>query len=325
MSLQTLSWLVILTVCFASFTTPRSAHSQDPQTAPTTSLTSATKPTDRFVDVGGIRLSYVDWGGHGPVVLFLAGFGNDAHVFDTFAPLFIGDFHAIGLTRRGFGSSDKPQDGYDVATRTRDIAGFLDAIGIDHVNFVGHSMAGDEMTLFASLYPDRVDRLVYLDAAYDHAKALDLMLMDPGTPPLFERMILDARHSARASSVQVPDMPPPAQWNVLVKTLSGISGYHIEYSHVKAPSLALYANPGHYDGIEPATPEAERRRMERWWTERQRPSDVANIAKFRREAQRGEVVEVQGASHYLFLGTTQTKVAEKTIAFLSQGAHRPIY
>lgn len=314
-----LSWLAVLTVCLVSFVAPPAARSQDARTASTTSRAPQPKPIDRFVDADGIRLHYVDWGGHGPVVLFLAGFGNDAHVFDTFAPLFTANFHAIGLTRRGFGASEKPADGYDLATRVRDIVSFLDAIGADRVYIVGHSMAGDEMTVLASLHPERVDRLVYLDAAYDHSKVLDLMLEDPGTPPMFERLILEARNSTNANDVKVPDMPPAATWDVLVKTVRAMSAYHIDYSRMTAPALAIYAEPGHYAGIEEGTPEPQRKKMERWWLERQRPSDLLNIRQFRRQASRGKVFEVRGAEHYLFQGATQSLVFAQTDTFLRQG------
>ncbi len=39
-----------------------------------------------FVNVNNIRLHYLDWGGNGPLLLFLAGVGNNAHIFDGFAP-----------------------------------------------------------------------------------------------------------------------------------------------------------------------------------------------------------------------------------------------
>src|ERR1700694_1084131 len=80
----------------------------------------ANKPSSAksgFVTVNGVKLHYLDWGGHGKTVLLLAGFRNTAHVFDRFAPKFTDRFHVIGLTRRGFGESDKPKSGYDVATR----------------------------------------------------------------------------------------------------------------------------------------------------------------------------------------------------------------
>jgi non-heme chloroperoxidase len=304
------SGFVLSMICFVAFLAA-------PQLRATgTPSESKASPVERIADIGDVRLQFVDWGGKGPVVLFLAGFGNDAHVFDTFAPLFTASFHAIGLTRRGFGRSDKPAGGYDLATRTHDIAALLDALDIRVVDIIGHSMAGDEMTLFASQYPDRVDRLVYLDAAYDHSRTLDLMLEDPGTPPLFQRLILEARGSAKADTIKVPDMPSPADWNVLVQTIRSLSAYHIDYSRVKAPALAIYANPGRYPDIEGGTPASQRREMERWWAQRQRPSDLANIERFRSQAVNGKVIELKGAKHYLFTGSTQASVAEEVRVFL---------
>jgi pimeloyl-ACP methyl ester carboxylesterase len=110
---------------------------------------------DGFVSANGIKLHYVAWGGSGDTILFLPGFNDSAHVYDQFAPRFADRFHVIGLTRRGVGESDKPKDGYDASTRVEDIRHFLDALGIDRVILIGHSMAGDELTLFASRFPQR--------------------------------------------------------------------------------------------------------------------------------------------------------------------------
>lgn len=120
-----------------------------------------------FVNVNGIRLHYLDWGGDGPVLLFLAGLGTTAHIFDQFAPRFIDKFHVLALTRRGHGESDYPDTGYDLDTLIEDIRHFLDALKIEHAILAGHSMAGIELSHFAVVYPQRVLKLVYLDAAYD--------------------------------------------------------------------------------------------------------------------------------------------------------------
>ena len=119
-----------------------------------------------LVDVNGIRLHYLDWGGNGPILLFLAGMGCNAHIFDRFAPRFTDQFHVLALTRRGHGESDHPETGYDINTLTEDIRLFLDALKIDRVILAGHSMAGVEMSHFAAIHPERLLRLVYLDAAY---------------------------------------------------------------------------------------------------------------------------------------------------------------
>jgi len=97
---------------------------------------------------------------------FLAGLGCNAHIYDRIAPRFIDQFHALALTRRGHGESDYPETGYDIDTLADDIRQFMDILKIDQAVLIGHSLAGIELSHFAALYPERVVKLVYLDAAY---------------------------------------------------------------------------------------------------------------------------------------------------------------
>ena len=124
-----------------------------------------------FVSVNGISLHYLDWEGSGDVLLFLAGMGCNAHIFDDLAPRFTDAFHVMALTRRGHGESDHPETGYDVDTLTEDLCQFLDALGIEKVILAGHSMANIELSHFSALYPERVRKLIFLDAAYDRNSA----------------------------------------------------------------------------------------------------------------------------------------------------------
>src|SRR5262249_5483247 len=67
----------------------------------------------QFITVDeGVKLEVVDWGGSGRPVVLLAGLGNDAHVFDKFAPKLTATYHVYGITRRGFGASSSPASGY---------------------------------------------------------------------------------------------------------------------------------------------------------------------------------------------------------------------
>jgi hypothetical protein len=43
------------------------------------------KPVSRFVAVNGARLEYLDWGGDGASLVFLAGLGGTAYVFNDLA------------------------------------------------------------------------------------------------------------------------------------------------------------------------------------------------------------------------------------------------
>lgn len=79
------------------------------------------------VPANGTTLHYVDYGGTGPALVFLAGLGNSAHVFDEFAPRFTDAWHVYAFTRRGYGESGRPRDGFDTGTLAEDVAALLDS------------------------------------------------------------------------------------------------------------------------------------------------------------------------------------------------------
>jgi pimeloyl-ACP methyl ester carboxylesterase len=108
-----------------------------------------------FVEVEpGVKLEVLDWGGSGEVMVLLTGLGDNAHVFDYFAFQFTNFFHVIGITRRGWLPSSQPQNGYDVETRAADDITVLEALGIKKAVFVGHSIAGSELSKIAVKYPN---------------------------------------------------------------------------------------------------------------------------------------------------------------------------
>jgi len=98
----------------------------------------------------GVQLEVLDWGGTGETMLLLTGLGNTAHVYDDFAHQFTDRFHVIGITRRGFGRSSQPAQGYDLTTRARDDVKILDSLNIREAVFVGHSIAGTERNMTTS-------------------------------------------------------------------------------------------------------------------------------------------------------------------------------
>jgi len=141
-------------------------------------------PLDGFVTVApGVDLHYLDFGGEGNPILLLAGLGNTANVFRGLTPLLTDHHRVLALTRCGFGRSSQPSTGYDPATLAGDVAAVLDDLGIQKADLVGHSIAGEEMSRFAVDYPERLDRLVYLDAAYDRTLPSDPLTAAWATPP----------------------------------------------------------------------------------------------------------------------------------------------
>jgi pimeloyl-ACP methyl ester carboxylesterase len=119
-------------------------------------------PVDREV-----TLEVLEWGGSGRPIVLLAGLGNTAHVFDDFAPQLASLGHVYGITRRGYGRSSVPQQGYDADRLADDVVAVLDALELGRPLLIGHSIAGEELTSLAARYASRVGGLVYLDAVGD--------------------------------------------------------------------------------------------------------------------------------------------------------------
>lgn len=116
-----------------------------------------------------VKLEVLDWGGAGRPLVFLAGLGGTAHVFDTFAPQFTGKYHVYGITRRGYGKSDKPEPtvaNYSADRLGDDVLAVIDALKLDKPVLVGHSIAGEELSSIGTRHPEKVAGLIYLDAGY---------------------------------------------------------------------------------------------------------------------------------------------------------------
>ncbi len=269
-----------------------------------------------LVTANGIKQHYLDWGGTGDVIIMLAGLGNDAHVFDEIAPSFTDKFRVVGLTRRGFGATERPAAGYDTATRVEDIRSFMDSQKITRAHFVGHSLAGDEMTQFATLYPQRVVKMVYLDAAYDRRTFFTCSSdMPGGMPDSFRRISGEALNCPGWEKIVAPDMPPPDMVNVQVSTMRSAAKFAPDYTKISAPSLAIYADAElpQTAGVLDAETTAK---LKTWWKEKQVPVTRANFDQFRKQMKNGQVVEIKGSTHYVFVGPYRDQVVTLTRDFL---------
>jgi non-heme chloroperoxidase len=147
---------VLALVCILIVTGPAHAQWQDPS-AHRVSLVQVDKDA---------RLEVLDWGGSGRPVVLLAGLGNTAHVFDDFAEKLKTEHRVIGITRRGYGGSSAPEQGYTTDRLADDVIAVIDTLGLKKPVIVGHSIAGLELSSIGSRHAARVGGLVYLDATF---------------------------------------------------------------------------------------------------------------------------------------------------------------
>jgi len=273
-----------------------------------------------FVTVApDVRLEVLDWGGSGETMVLLTGSGDNAHVYDQFAYQFTEYFHVIGITRRGYGRSSQPAQGYDLETRARDDIAVLDTLNIRQAVFVGHSLAGTELSKLGAVYPDRVEKLVYLDALDIGSGGWSALPQPPLAPELttadMESVQRFAAASARddgyrkplaaicnmirtdpAGRVVGPVTPP----EIGGKILAGLQP--ADYARIRAPALGIFnritpqLRLPYYWSLPPAQQDEFNRNvaaLSKW-------VDAA-IQHFRSDVKRSRVVELHDTNHYVYI------------------------
>ena len=236
----------------------------DAQAAP--SWTDVSPHRSLFVEGDNVRLNYLDWGGDGPPLILIHGIANSPHIFDELAPLLRDRFHVVAYARRGHGQSEAPAGSYDSKVLVSDLVHLLDNLHIERANFLGWSMGGNEVTEFAGLYPERVDKIVYLEGGYDWSdptffKAFTEMLAVNSPTPETLRSLDALRDWYRAAWIgrdvqwtpaleaflrdavrvepngTVDPVPSIEVFGALIHTLGT---WRRDYTKVRTPALAIY-------------------------------------------------------------------------------------
>lgn len=315
---------------------PADLAAQTPQQA--TAWTDPAPHLVRFLHVTPeVQLEILDFGGSGPPVVFLSGLGDTGHSFDEFAPKFTDHWHVYAITRRGYGASSHPDSGYGMPRLAEDVRTVLDSLGLRNVTLIGHSLGGDELTKIASTWPERISKLVYLDAAHDRVALLDSLIGPdwPEDPPMTPadsaspeavRAYLATVYGFRLNEAEVHQWfeydtlghmirqrtPDSVGMRLILPQVE-----HPAYAKVKARVLAFYDVPtsaaamfsrfGSGDSTYRAMAvKAFNRSAE--WTARER-------ARLKREIPGARIIELRDSNHYVFIAS-EAEVLRETRRFL---------
>lgn len=115
--------------------------------------------------VRGVRIHYVS-AGEGMPVLLLHGFPQTWYCWRRVIPVLAKHFRVIAPDLKGYGDSDKPRRGYDVATAGEEWGEFMNALDVDRFDLVGHDWGGIIAWRMALEYPGRIRRLAILNAPF---------------------------------------------------------------------------------------------------------------------------------------------------------------
>jgi non-heme chloroperoxidase len=131
----------------------------------------------------GVNLEYVEKGNKdATAVIFLHGFSDSWHSFETVMKMLPPGLHLVSLSQRGHGNSSKPNEGYHSKDFANDLSLFISEKKLGRSIIVGHSMGGFVAQQFALSYPELTKALVLVgtDAYFGD---------NPGLPEFLEGIL----------------------------------------------------------------------------------------------------------------------------------------
>ncbi len=128
------------------------------------------EPRSFHVDgADGHRIHVLEWSTEGVPLLFVHGFGNTARIWEDAAQVVAPFYRTLAVDLRGHGDSDRdPEHRYAYEDLARDLEAVTEALGIERLVLVGHSLGGRTSITFAGRNLERLAGLVIVDTGPEH-------------------------------------------------------------------------------------------------------------------------------------------------------------
>ena len=126
--------------------------------------------TDRFLIINGLNIHFREWGDSQlPPLIILHGFDAHSRSWDHVAAALADRYHIIVPDIRGNGESSWAPE-YSWHLFIADTLSLMDALSLSQSILCGHSMGGRTSYMLASRYPERVTKLIIVEAVPDDPK-----------------------------------------------------------------------------------------------------------------------------------------------------------
>jgi non-heme chloroperoxidase len=111
----------------------------------------------------GVSLYYLE-AGSGKQILMIPGWSQSAEQFKHQITGLSDRYRVIAVDMRGHGESEKPEFGYKISRLAKDVRDMIEALDLDEVNILGHSMGSSVIWNYYDLFgPERLSKLLLID------------------------------------------------------------------------------------------------------------------------------------------------------------------
>ncbi len=112
---------------------------------------------------GQVTLNYIQQGRGDVTLLFLHGWCINSHYWTDQIVHFSKSYTVYAVDLPGFGKSVAAREQWTIEEYAKDVTAFIDALGLQNVVIVGHSMSGDIMLETALLNKSKIAGLIGVD------------------------------------------------------------------------------------------------------------------------------------------------------------------
>lgn len=124
------------------------------------------EPTGDRVEVNGMQM-YYEVSGEGDPLIVLHGAYMNIQTMGEIIPRLAQTRRVYALEFQGHGRTDDIDRPVTYQNLADDVAGFMEAVGIEKADIFGYSMGGTAGLQLAIRHPERVDQLIVASVAYD--------------------------------------------------------------------------------------------------------------------------------------------------------------
>lgn len=122
---------------------------------------------EKFLEIDGRRVSYIEEGKGKPLVLVHGWIGSSAKGFKSIIPGLSKHYHIIAPNFPGYGNSEELKGEHMIDAYADFLKAFLDKKGLQKINLLGSSFGGSICLRFTDKYPKVVQKLILQGAPFE--------------------------------------------------------------------------------------------------------------------------------------------------------------
>ncbi len=277
-------------------------------------------PKEGDLNINGIRLHYLDWGGSGDPIVILHATGLLGRIYRPIAEPLTAIGRVFSFDQRGHGDSGRPAaPAYNWHFTMEDLEGFIAAMGLSRVRGFGHSAGATALAALASRRPDLIPRAVLAEpVVFQSAEAPEAAWRDPFVERTLKRKrIFD---SVDAMFANFDRKPPYDTWRKEILrdycefgTRATADGKR-ELKCIPEIEAQYYESSRHFDGLGYLL--HAQARLLVIFGERGDSLGLGLADKIAAELPNGRVITMPGVGHFLPMEQPE-KVARLAIEFFS--------